>query len=67
MKLRTLMHALKLQLSVADLAFITFLDFLLPMKSDLLDGVPALKALYQRVHDHPKVKAWVAKRPQSQF
>lgn len=55
------------QLTVADLAFMTFCDFLLPMKADLLACVPALSDLYKRVRELPKIKAWVEKRPQTQF
>jgi hypothetical protein len=33
----------------------------------LLDGYPHLKALVDKVHALPKIKAWVAKRPDSGF
>lgn len=32
---------------------------------DTLKGLPRLTALYEKVRDEPKIKAWLEKRPNS--
>ena len=33
----------------------------------LLDGYPKLKSLRERVMAHPKIAAWIAKRPKTMY
>ena len=57
-----------LQLTWADLAFLMFISWgKLSGNETLLDKYPKLKALEKRVESVPKVAAWIAKRPVTEF
>jgi len=57
-------------LTWADLAFINFVGWTAMGGTDpahVLDKYPKLKALKDRVEKEPKVAAWLAKRPKTEF
>nr|AUX81339.1 sigma class glutathione S-transferase 3 [Brachionus plicatilis] len=53
-------------LTWADLFLADFLDRLREKKDNLLSNAPAVKSLYEKVLDHPKVSKWIAKRPKTE-
>ncbi|XP_070545241.1 hematopoietic prostaglandin D synthase-like [Ptychodera flava] len=55
------------KLTWADLFFFAQMDTNLQLNPKVLDDYPALKALYKRVGDLPKVAAWVQKRPKTDW
>ncbi|CAB0041531.1 unnamed protein product [Trichogramma brassicae] len=56
------------KLTWADLLFVAVLDYLNAMaKYDIIENAETLKALRTKVLELPKIKAWVAKRPESEF
>ncbi|XP_067008891.1 glutathione S-transferase [Anabrus simplex] len=56
------------KLTWADLYFVAVLDYLNAMVGkDLLENCPGLQALKEKVLAIPSIKAWVEKRPQSEF
>ncbi|XP_053980880.1 uncharacterized protein LOC128877527 [Hylaeus volcanicus] len=55
-------------LTWADLTFVALLDYLnFMMKSDIIEKFDNLKQLRDKVLALPAIKAWVAKRPQSEL
>ncbi|XP_054003263.1 glutathione S-transferase-like [Hylaeus anthracinus] len=55
-------------LTWADLTFVALLDYLnFMMKSDIIEKFDNLKQLRDKVLALPAIKAWVAKRPQSEY
>jgi glutathione S-transferase len=55
-------------LTWADLAFLMFVSWSkMSGNETLLDNYPKLKALEKRVESVPKVAAWIAKRPVTEF
>lgn len=57
-----------LQLSWADLFFVSIIDLLNYMaKIDLLENRPKLKALKEQVLAIPQIKSWVNKRPKTEI
>lgn len=57
------------KLSFADICFFAFFNSYLGdgqmAVPDTLKGLPRLTALYEKVRDEPKIKAWLEKRPNS--
>ena len=55
-------------LSWADLTFVALLDYLNYMaKKDIIEEYDALKQLKNQVLAIPQIKAWVAKRPETEL
>lgn len=55
-------------LSWADLTFVALLDYMNYMaKYDIIEDYPELKQLKDKVLALPQIKAWVAKRPESEL
>lgn len=56
------------KLTWADLHFVSLLDMLnFRSDGDILKNKPHLKALEQKVLQLPNIKAWVEKRPKSDY
>jgi len=56
------------ELTWADLTFINTIDWAaMYLSADLLASYPKMKALKERVEKLPKVAAWIAKRPKTDF
>lgn len=55
------------KISWLDLQLAHFLEFFEGMEAGILDGYPGLKKLRQTVFEVPQIKAWIDKRPASQF
>ncbi|XP_014210579.1 glutathione S-transferase [Copidosoma floridanum] len=54
------------KLTWADLFFVALLDYLNYMaKYDILEKYDSLKKLEEKIHQEPKIKAWLAKRPKT--
>ncbi|KAL9962462.1 hypothetical protein ACROYT_G031567 [Oculina patagonica] len=57
------------KLSFADICFFSFFNSYLgkgkPEVPEVLKGLPRLTALYEKVRDEPKIKAWMEKRPET--
>nr|AIT99305.1 glutathione S-transferase sigma 4 [Brachionus koreanus] len=54
-------------LTWADLFLVDFLGWLREKKDSFLSNVPAVKALDQKVLNHPKLSEWIAKRPKTEL
>nr|WMM91886.1 GSTs1 [Paracoccus marginatus] len=56
------------KLTWADIVFVAILDYLNAMqKSNIIEKAENLKALKSKVLAEPKIKAWVDKRPVTEF
>lgn len=51
------------QFTLADIHFATACEFLTPSCPDVLDAVPKLKVLNDKVRSAPGIAEWIAKRP----
>nr|AYN44497.1 glutathione S-transferase S1 [Brachionus rotundiformis] len=54
-------------LTWADLFLTDFLGWLGDKKDGFLTGVPSVKALNDKVLNHPKISEWIAKRPKTEL
>ena len=56
------------QLTVADLACFDILDKIIPRAdNDIFQSTPSLKEHYKKVMTHPRVQAWLEKRPKTEI
>lgn len=54
------------KLTWADVFFASFIDYASFMwGSDVIEDAKNLKALKEKVYAEPKIKAWIAKRPET--
>jgi glutathione S-transferase len=57
-----------IQLTVADLACFDILDKIIPRAdNDIFQSTPSLKEHYKKVMTHPRVQAWLEKRPKTEI
>lgn len=60
-------HFVGNSITLADVAFTTGMDRLTSLIDPHLENYPKLKAIVDSTTNHPKIAAWIAKRPQSAF
>ncbi|KAK7866818.1 hypothetical protein R5R35_005248 [Gryllus longicercus] len=59
-------HFVNGKLSYADLLFAGTVEYFNNIiKFDITEGFPLVKALVEKVHNIPRIKAWIARRPQT--
>ncbi|GLH05565.1 Glutathione S-transferase [Gryllus bimaculatus] len=59
-------HFVNGKLSYADLLFAGTVEYFNNIiKFDMTEGYPLVKALVEKVHNIPRIKAWIARRPQT--
>nr|KAG5704293.1 hypothetical protein BaRGS_012602 [Batillaria attramentaria] len=55
------------KLTLADLAAYDIVESLLKINADVLSAFPEVKKMRGKVEENPKMKAYLAKRPQTEF
>ncbi|XP_071954238.1 glutathione S-transferase 1-like [Antedon mediterranea] len=54
-------------ISLADIDFFCFMDWLVFVNPDVLTDFHKLKGLYDRIKTHEQISKWLAKRPETEF
>jgi len=60
-------HFIGGKLTLADIAIAFFIGEMKNHKADVLDNLPALAGIVAATNARPNIKAWLEKRPDSQF